>query len=486
MKISKLYFKNVYGITQAELEPGDVTIFKGPNECGKTSFLHSIMTIFSNKGMRTRIIKNGEKEAELQIELDDGTVIDRKKRLEASDFIKVSNGRDVMNSPESFLKNLFSGEQFNPVRDFCEKTPREQKKVLLSLCSINYGPDDFTRDFGELPQNYEDGRHVLENLEAIQSINGFYYKTREDTNRERRANENIRDDILLTMPKDYSVEDWRLFDLSAEYGKVSTATAHNAKIAAATTEVETLTERLAGISMEFDNKILRMKAGYDLKKQNVADENVKIQQQIAELQAKIDRNIEIAAQCDIASKSDEKTLLDNRDSLIEETLRKKKELQSFVDANITIDVEPIKAAADEAERMKSFVRDADKVNDINEVILALKNKADELTRKIELARALPSQLLQTAIMPVSGISIQNGEILVDNLPIDNLSDGRQMEIALEIAKAKAGDLKVVLLDGFERLDPNRQSSFLLKAKESGLQFFITSVAGGDGLQIIEM
>ena len=111
MKISKLSFKNVYGIKEIALEPGDITIFEGVNEVGKTCVLDSIKTLFTNQGYRTRIIHNGETEAELLAELDDGTMIDRKKRSEKSDFIKVSQGKEVIGSPEGFLKTLFSGNQ---------------------------------------------------------------------------------------------------------------------------------------------------------------------------------------------------------------------------------------------------------------------------------------------------------------------------------------------------------------------------------------
>ncbi len=65
MKISRLSFKNIYGIKERTLTPGDVTVITGPNGAGKTSILHAIATTLTNKNYRPRIIKTGENEAEI-------------------------------------------------------------------------------------------------------------------------------------------------------------------------------------------------------------------------------------------------------------------------------------------------------------------------------------------------------------------------------------------------------------------------------------
>jgi exonuclease SbcC len=180
------------------------------------------------------------------------------------------------------------------------------------------------------------------------------------------------------------------------------------------------------------------------------------------------------------------TIEEQTQDAIKEMQERTKKALEYIEKNKKVDVAELEEKAKHIEKMKSYLRDAEKAVSITGEILHLKNKADEFTRKIEIARKLPGELLQKAKMPVEGITLMDGELLIDGLPLDNLSEGRQMEIALEVAKAKAGELKVVLVDGFEKLCKDRQDKFIEKAKQTGLQFFLTRVADIEGLNIIEL
>ena len=84
-KISFLKVNNFLGVDELELEPGKVNIFKGPKGAGKTSVIEAIEKTFTNKSRRTEIIKHGEEEATLFVELDDGMEVDRRLRSEKGD-----------------------------------------------------------------------------------------------------------------------------------------------------------------------------------------------------------------------------------------------------------------------------------------------------------------------------------------------------------------------------------------------------------------
>jgi len=90
-----------------------------------------------------------------------------------------------------------------------------------------------------------------------------------------------------------------------------------------------------------------------------------------------------------------------------------------------------------------------------------------------------SMALSKANLPIKGLTVSEGQVLINGLPIDNLSDGEKMELSVEIAKHKAGDLGVVFLDKFESLDSVSREAFLKLCLESDLQFFITLVADGE-------
>ena len=516
MKISKLVFKNVYGIKEMAFKPGDITILEGVNESGKTRVLDSIKTLFTNQGYRTRIINNGETEAELFAELDDGTVIDRKKRTEKSDFIKVTNGKDVIGSPEGFLKTLFSGNQFNPIKDFINLGPNGQKKVLLSLCNIDFTEEDYALNFGEVPQDYDPDRHVLENLEAIQSKSGYYYTRREQLNRERRAKENVRDEIIEVLPKDYDPDEWRtvvLFDLHL---KVTKAQIVNENIEKSEGYIQSVSDKREAIGAKYDLKVKEEDEYAAFKIQKAEKDNKeewdKVNENIQAQRDKIEEYNRLIIQAENQIKIENQTLDNLQNAFLPMAKRKiedekqikvdelnnqrKTELdtvgenvktaESYLASHTRIEIEPLQEAAQHAETMKEYIRQADQVAGYNGEIIVLEELSTALTAKIEMARALPGQLLQKAEMPVPGISIENGELLIDNLPLDNHSEGRCMEIALEVAKAKAGELKIVLADGLEKLSTKRREEFLKKAKETGLQWFFTVVGDSEELTIIEL
>ena len=486
MKITKLRFKNAFGITERELDPHDITLIEGVNESGKTSILDSIKATLTNKNVRTRLVKNGSEEAELYIETDTGLVIDRKKRLYSSDYINVKDGSGLISSPESYLKTIFSTEQFNPIKDFIEKRPREQKKTILSICSIPFGEQEFINNFGEVPQDYIEGDHVLENLERIQAKTGHYYLTREDKNRQRRSKENIRDDIKAALPSGYYADDWKDVKLSEIYEEIEKANNGNAAIESCESYIANSPTKVEAIEGNTLKSITDIKSTYEEiiseKQEDISNIKEKIKNLQQEIQV-IEKDIlnERAMREEKIRQKQEK-----KETLIAEVKEKVLKSEDYVSEHEKVDVEPMKEKAKHTEEMKGFLREAEKIDAYNAEILDLKNQADEFTRKIELARSLPTQLLETAKMPIPGISIKDGELLIDDLPIDNLSEGRQMEIALEVAKAKAGELKVVLIDGFEKLCTKRREEFFEKAKKTGLQFFITRVTDSEELNIIEI
>ena len=132
MKVSKLKIENLYGIEQLELDGKSIEL-TGTNGAGKSSVLDAIRLALTNNSKRKYIVKNGETEGRVLVKLDDGTIIDRKKRIDKSDYksIKDENGNEI-NSPETFLKDIFTPLQLEPV-EFLSMSEKEQNRILLNL-----------------------------------------------------------------------------------------------------------------------------------------------------------------------------------------------------------------------------------------------------------------------------------------------------------------------------------------------------------------
>jgi hypothetical protein len=129
--------------------------------------------------------------------------------------------------------------------------------------------------------------------------------------------------------------------------------------------------------------------------------------------------------------------------------------------------------------MKSYLNEFDSAMSMNKEIASLDEESVRLTGLIDIARTLPVELLKTAECPIKGLSVVEGVPLIKGLPIQNLSTGEQLELAVDIAKALTGELGVILVDRFESLDSDSQGVFLEKCKASGLQYFITKVSDND-------
>ena len=72
-----------------------------------------------------------------------------------------------------------------------------------------------------------------------------------------------------------------------------------------------------------------------------------------------------------------------------------------------------KQEATQAEQMKKHLNEYRRMLEMQGDIEVLTDKAESLTKKIELARELPGQILQTATIPIEGLTVKGGIPLID-------------------------------------------------------------------------
>ena len=117
-------------------------------------------------------------------------------------------------------------------------------------------------------------------------------------------------------------------------------------------------------------------------------------------------------------------------------------------------------------------------------VKALVEESEELTKKIELARTLPGEILQTATIPIDGFTVENGIPLIHGLPISNLSEGEQLNLCVDVALSKPNTLQIILIDGVERLSDENREKLYSKCKEKGLQFIATRTTNENELEVV--
>lgn len=564
-KIKFLRVNNFLGIDEREVEAAKINIFKGPNGKGKTSVIEAIEKTFTNKNRRSEVIKHGEDESTLFVELDDGLSIDRRIREGKANYLKVRQDGKGADSTEKFVNSLVNGNIFRPL-DWVNLSVKEQTESLLSMLQIGWSEEDIINWFGELPDNIEYNKHILLILKDIEQK---YYKVREEVNREIKELKARIKSIVDDLPAEYDGEKWKSVDIKEYYARVTEAQNVNKLISQAKSLKDNFNDKVESIKANGEAEKSRITLKYKSEREDIQDiislANGKIEKAnnfIAnadhELELKIKEltndntskineadsdyqsslkdlekefqerketlkkvheshidtlknelitSIESSKKQSVSQLEEQKDLisinqnkisaknqeligLDDKEKLESEAVDSKIESEiekvkatignaaKYLEEHEEVDIEPLQAEADEAQKMISYLRDWDRISEIRDNQLAPKEEyADNLTSKISKARSLPAELLQTANMPIEGISVDEySRVRINETLIDGLSDGEKLELAMKVAKAQCGELKVICMDKWESLDKAAQDKLLESMSEDDYQYFVTEVA----------
>ena len=236
MKISKIKIRNLYGITEQELN-GESIELTGENGAGKSSVIDAIRYALTNKSDRKYIIRNGETEGEIFVETDSGLSIDRKARVAQTDYKSVKQNGAAVGSPEAFLKTLFMPLQLNPM-EFIAMSEKEQNTVILNMIQFDWDMSTIKEWFGEIPQDVDYEQNILSVLYDIQKEDGYYFQLRQDINREIRAKKAVIADIGEALPVDYDGAKWEKADIGELYTQIERIRKENYDIEYAKSMVE--------------------------------------------------------------------------------------------------------------------------------------------------------------------------------------------------------------------------------------------------------
>jgi exonuclease SbcC len=473
MRITKIKIKNLFGISETELDGRNIEL-SGSNGTGKTSVIDAIRYALTNQSDRDYIIRNGEKEGEILIEAGADLYINRKKRTDKADYKSVKEAGREIGSPESMLKTLFTPLQLNPV-EFTQMTKAEQNRVILDLIEYDWDLNWIREQFGEIPPDVNYEQNILQVLNDIQSEKGYYFQERQNVNRDIRNNRALIEDISKDIPSGYQADKWEAFDLSAKYHELEKIRQSN-----------DLIMRAKAFKDSYDNKM----RGYEAKKEiSISSNERAIASERESLKASIERlKAEQLATEEKLKGLDAKLEDKNRIAIAEFETKVAKLQKDIGTANEYID-KPIvdtTALSDEistAEEMKRHLNEYARLKAKEKEIEQLTEVSNEFTRKIELARKLPGEILETATLPVDGLTVENGIPLINGLPVTNLSEGEKLELCVDVALSKPNSLQVILIDGVERLSDSNRERLYAKCKEKGLQFIATRTTNSDELEI---
>lgn len=109
---------------------------------------------------------------------------------------------------------------------------------------------------------------------------------------------------------------------------------------------------------------------------------------------------------------------------------------------------------------------------------------DSLTVKIEDVRKHKMDLLNHADLPLSGLSVEDGELTYNGNKWDGMSGSEQLKVSTAIVRKLNPKCGFVLLDKLEQMDMNTLKEFGQWLEKEGLQAIATRVSTGDECSII--
>lgn len=469
MKITKIKIKNLFGITETELN-GQAVEISGTNGAGKTSVIDAIRYGLTNRSDRSYILKKGETEGEIIIETDTGLHIGRKKRSGQADYKSIKEGGKEIPAPESFLQNIFTPLQIDPVQ-FINLPEKEQNRIILDMIEFPWDLNWIKEQFGEIPTGVNYEQNILQVLSDIQSERGDYFMRRQDVQRDIRNKRAFVENIAKDIPEHFEAEKWEAYDVGAAYAIITEAQRQNNLIDRARAFYDSYQNKVRGYQAEMELELAAEQKKLSAEKESLVAE---IERKKAEIKAAEERlgalDTVYADKLAIAEAQYREKIakLDSDMRIAEDCLGKEK-----------TDVSELQSEVTHAEAMKKHLNEYHRMVSMEEEIKDLKAVADELTRKIELARSLPGIILETATIPIEGFTVENGVPLIHGLPVSNLSEGEKLNLCIDVTVSKPNALQLILIDGTEKLSSENRQKLYDKCREKGLQFIATRTTDGE-------
>lgn len=182
------------------------------------------------------------------------------------------------------------------------------------------------------------------------------------------------------------------------------------------------------------------------------------------------------------------------EAMREQLLKKEKELE---EARAALDVAIMDAADLRDQSTKALEESISNIEEINRKVranldkdkaeedaLAYKNQYDNLTSQIEQTRKDKTDLLQSAELPLPGLSVDDGELVYEGQKWDNMSGSDRLKVATAIIRKLNPKCGFVLLDKLEQMDLQTLREFGAWLEEEGLQAIATRVSTGEECSII--
>lgn len=410
VKIVTFEAENVKRVKCVQMAPSEngLTIIGGKNKNGKTSVLDAITYALGGEKCRP---KNFTREGsavpgKIRIELSNGLIVERSGKnaaLKVTDPSGQKAGQKLLNE---FIEPLALN-----LPKFMNATDKEKSETLLQIIGVG---DELAR------------------LDKEESI-AYGERTLIGRDADKKSK--------LAEALEYYA------DAPEELVSASELIREQQAILARNGENQRKRERVKEITFE---------------KHRIYDEAQRLEQQIADLQARLEERrqaYEKVAEDEAIAMKDAAELHDESTAEIEKSIANIEEINRRVRANNTKAI-----AVDEAEQ--------------------LRHEYESMTAKIESIRDARKALLDGADLPLEGLGVADGALTYNGQAWSDMSGSEQLIVSTAIVRKLNPECGFVLMDKLEQMDMDTLAEFGVWLEKEGLQVIATRVSTGEECSIV--
>jgi len=386
----------------------------GKNKQGKSTVIDSIwVALGGSREIPNKPVRDGEEEAEIELELDEFIVTRKIKPNGDNKLIVTDKEGNRVNKPQTLLNSLMTKIGLRP-RKFADADKEDQVEMLMEVI-------DFEFDDEELLNKADDKIDIEGHnpIEKIENAEDSLVKERRDINRDLRKVKNKYESYEDIEPTD----EVNVSELVDERDELQ---AENESILEDKELVEEYTDEVEKLNEEAND---------------IRDEIERLKVKLAGIEDEIE---------DVEEKRDDvKDRFDEEKDKLEENKDRIEEINN--------EIKQANEINKKAQQYKEKMEYKEELDELQEI-------SDEYTEEIESVRDYKDEVMEKSEFPIDGLSFEDGEVYYNGIPFDQASATEKLEVGFAVMKANKPDLRVVLVDNGRTIDEENME-FLRKLAE---------------------
>lgn len=425
MRVKSVVIENIKGVERVSFQPGALTVVRGANGSGKSSILDALRQPFAG-GHDPGLIRQGAKRGSVKLELDNGATITVKITPSGSTLEITDKEGRVVPSPKKFIDQLAPVLSVDPGRLLNPALKqRDIAKELLDTIQVELSPAEVTEAIGgDWWQAMYGPQKALaltacdsEPLNVLAKVHQECYERRKLANREAKETEATETQLRRSLP-DGEPGDWK------------------AELEALHAEAQQTEQQIA--------------AAKDAARVAMAEE-------ISAINADIEARVDVLRKEQRERTSQARAKFDQAIATVDQISTPERE-------RIGAAIGAAKLKVDQQQKVeitKALIAEQ------SEKIKRANTTALQMDLAIEKLQALKLSKLES--LPIAGLTWDGAQFLVDGIAWEHVNTARKIDVVLQLAVLKAGDLRFIVLDDAEHLDVEGMEYLRAGAESLGLQ-----------------